>query len=112
MVEIPRLEAKLNLRNGRLILYISFSRIEAKPTMSIWTRSTEIVIPVKTGIQKTEEDNWIPASAGMTGRRKREWVKSTSSRQHLEPPSPSRRGWFSSYVLIALRMPRIECQQG
>jgi len=54
--------------------------------MSIWTTSIGIVIPVKTGIQKTEGDNWIPASAGMTGRRKREWVKSTSSRQHLEEP--------------------------
>jgi len=51
MVEIPRLEAKPNLRKGRLILCISFSRIEAKPTMSIWTTSTGIVIPVKTGIQ-------------------------------------------------------------
>jgi hypothetical protein len=70
MVEIPRLDPKLNLHNGRLILCISFSRIEARPTKSIWTTSVGIVIPVKTEIQKTEEDNWIPASAGMTGRRK------------------------------------------
>jgi hypothetical protein len=28
-----------------------------------------MVIPVKTGIQKTEEKNWIPACAGMTGKR-------------------------------------------
>jgi hypothetical protein len=28
--------------------------------------SVKLVIPVKTGIQETEETNWIPACAGMT----------------------------------------------
>ena len=37
MVEIPRLEAKLSLRNGRLILSASYFEIGTKPTMSIWT---------------------------------------------------------------------------
>jgi len=35
MVEIPRLEAKLSLRNGRLILSASYFEIGTKPTMSI-----------------------------------------------------------------------------
>jgi hypothetical protein len=30
-----------------------------------------IVIPVKTGIQDAKEKNWIPACAGMTGKRTR-----------------------------------------
>jgi len=35
MVEIPRLEAKLSLRNGRLILSASYFKIGTKPAMSI-----------------------------------------------------------------------------
>ena len=38
MVETPRLEAKLNLRNGRLILRAFSFRIGAEPTMSMLTR--------------------------------------------------------------------------
>jgi hypothetical protein len=47
------------------------------------TPSTTIVIPVKTGIQETKEQNWIPASAGMTDKRTR---RSSSSRQYVKEP--------------------------
>jgi hypothetical protein len=51
------------------------------------TPSTTIVIPVKTGIQETKEQNWIPACAGMTDKRTR---GSTSSRQYVKEPLASK----------------------
>ena len=67
MVEILRLEAKLNLRKGRLIHCISFSRIEAKPTMSIWTTSIGVVNSSREELYTLDPDfhrePWIPAPA-------------------------------------------------
>jgi hypothetical protein len=51
MTEIPRLEAKLGLRNNRLTSRVSSFQIATKPTTSIWMTKHQNVIPVKTGIQ-------------------------------------------------------------
>ena len=101
MVEIPRLEAKLSLRNGRLVLSASSFEIGTKPTMSIWTTRHQNchsgenrnpgVVPTKVG---NHLKDWIPVSTGNPGfllaqewrAKERKWPKSTSSRRHVEEP--------------------------
>ena len=56
-----------------------------RPTMSTEQYSIRIVIPVKTGIQDAKEKTWIPACAGMTGKRTRTRKVDFNSTCYLKP---------------------------
>ncbi len=67
MVEPPRLEAKYRLCEmvGQLVTCPSPDCNEADHE-HLDNMASHVVIPVETGIQDVEEENWIPACAGMT----------------------------------------------